>query len=240
MTDVLTVAAASLRDDALRVRVLSHNLANAQTPGYRKQIAVGGGFAQHFTHADAVQANASVRSDAVVIDPRAGTLRSTGIAADVAVEGAAFIEVAGPSGPLYTRQGSLRVDVQGRLAGEHGFPVNGASGEIRLANLPFTIGRDGAVRQQDRVIGHIKLVSFIDAGQLAPHGQGLYRQDSARIDEHALVSQLRPGFLESSNVNVTEEMVRLTEAVRHFESVHRVVQTHDEMMEKAIRKLGEF
>jgi flagellar basal-body rod protein FlgF len=240
MTDVLTVAAASMRDDALRVRVLSHNLANVQTPGYRKQIAVGAGFAHHFAHADGAHLPAPVRRDAVVIDPRAGTLKSTGIGADVAVEGAAFIEVAGPSGPLYTRQGSLHVDVQGRLVGEHGFPVNGAGGEIRLANLPFTIGRDGAVRQQDRVIGHIKLVSFVDAGQLTPHGQGLYLQDRARIDEHALASQLRSGYLESSNVNVTEEMVRLTEAVRHFESIHRVVQTHDEMMEKAIRKLGEF
>jgi flagellar basal-body rod protein FlgF len=248
--DVTAIASIGMQGDLARLESISHNTANVLTPGFKRQIAITSGFAvqlQQGAQQD-VRRNAPFAMPAgalvpvrTMIDPSSGSLRHTGDYQDVAIEGPAFFEVSTPTGPAYTKAGSLHIDVQGRLVNLQNLPIMGIGGEIRLTNTPFTIAANGDVQQDGRVVGRLKLVQFDHAEGMSPSGNGIYLAGSAQQTQDAKTpSTLRTGFLEGSNVSSPQEMVRLTETVRHFESLQRLVQGYDETLEKTIRKLGEF
>lgn len=228
-----------MQADEARLKAISQNIANVLTPGYKAQVPITASFVSQLDsmgHVDTgVQATTSN-----AIDSRSGNLRYTGNVNDVAVEGDAFLELTGANGTVYTRQGNLHVDVRGRLVGTQGLPVLGTSGEITLANDPFAISALGEVSQGGRVVGTLKLVSFDQTSRLESLGNGTYALGTAQVNERPSGARLQPGFSEASNVSSAQEMVRLSETVRHYEALHKVVQGYDESLEKAIRKLGEF
>lgn len=230
----MAIAAYGMQQDQLRMETISQNLANVLTPGYKKQLVVGQGFA-----AQVAQGLAPAGAASLAIDPAAGTLRYTGDVQDVAVEGADFFEIAGPDGLAYTRKGHFHADVRGRLVGDHGWPVMGSAGEV-IVNGPYTIDSHGDVRQGEQVVARLKLVRFTHPEALLPEGDGLYRQGAAQPADAGPAPALKVGFQENSNVNSAQEMVRLSETVRHFEALQKVIQGYDDSQEKAIRKLGEF
>lgn len=238
--DVMAIAANGMQHDLLRMETISQNMANVLTPGYKKQVLVGSSFAQQV---DSGLAQPAVATATVVpslsIDAAPGTLRYTGNPQDVAIDGPEFFEVAGSEGPAYTRQGGFHTDVRGRLVGEHGMPVMGIGGEI-VVNGPYVIDANGDLRQGERVVAHLKMVRFANSDALAPQGSGLYGQGSARLATAAAAPSLRVGYQENSNVSSPQEMVRLTETVRHFEALQKIMQGYDDSLEKTIRKLGEF
>ena len=242
----MAIASIGMQGDLARMESISHNTANVLTPGFKRQIAITPGFAAQVQQG--VQQNAALTMQPstaaavqTVIDPSSGSLRHTGNYQDVAIEGPAFFEVSTPAGPAYTKAGSLRTDVQGRLVNLQDYPVMGIGGEIRLNNTPFTIAANGDVSQDGRVVGRLKLVQFEHAEGMVPTGNGIYLAGSAQqAHDIKTPSTLRTGFLEASNVSTPQEMVRLTETVRHFESLQKLVQGYDDTLEKTIRKLGEF
>lgn len=236
--DVMAIAGGGMQQDLLRMETISQNLANVLTPGYKKQVLSGHSFAQQVSGGLAGVA-ASTSTSTRTIDASAGTVRYTGLALDVAVVGGEFFEVAGPDGPAYTRQGSFHTDVRGRLVTAQGMPVIGMNGEI-LVTGPFIIDANGDIRQDGRVAGRLKMVGFSNPGALEPAGAGLYRQGAATLAEQGVAPAVRIGYQENSNVSSPQEMVRLTETVRHFEALQKIMQGYDETLEKTIRKLGEF
>ncbi|MTV41447.1 flagellar hook-basal body protein [Duganella radicis] len=238
--DITAVAASGMQNDLRRVETISQNMANLLTPGYKKQILLSSSFARQVDGGLAQSVTASGPSmTALNIDPAAGTLRYTGNPQDMAIDGTAFFEVAGPQGPAYTRQGGFHVDVRGRLVNAQGYPVMGMGGEIVLSG-PYAIDPNGDVRQGDQVLARLKLVHFSNPEALEPQGGGGYRQGGAVQATPETPSSLRVGYQENSNVNSAQEMVRLTETVRHFEAMQKVMQGYDDSLEKTIRKLGDF
>lgn len=240
MMDLITIASVGMQSDQAKMDGISHNIANVLTPGYKRQVSVTPTFQAQMLGAQAERAAQAAPAQRISIDPSAGPMRHTGNTQDVAIEGDSFFEVNTPAGPAFTRQGSLRVDVQGRLVGTHGFPVLGNGGEIVLANTPFTIAVNGDVLQDGRVAGQLKRVRFESASAMTPLGNGLYQQGGARVADPVQKDPLRIGFQEGSNVSSPQEMVRMTETVRHFEALSKIVQGYDESLEKTIRKLGDF
>jgi flagellar basal body rod protein FlgG len=236
--DIAALAAVGMRLDEQRVNVISQNIANVTTPGYKALVSTTPALSGHF--ASMLDGAFDVPGGTTAIDPKSGALRQSGLASDIAIEGNAFLELIGPDGPVYTRQGSLHVDARGRLVGAQGLPVAGMGGEIVLANAPFTISSRGDVMQGGRSTGLLKLVTFDRPSGLQSLGNGTYAQGTARASEKGEVSTVRSGFTEASNVSSAQEMVRLSETVRHFEALHKLVQGYDESLEKTIRKLGEF
>jgi flagellar basal body rod protein FlgG len=234
--DLNAIAAASMQRDMTKFGFISQNIANAATPGYKRQVTVAPAFAAQ------VQAGLAAAAPAMTAynDATAGPLRHTGSFQDVALEGPGFLEVLADDGPRYTRHGALRLDARGRLLGPGGLPVMGQQGEIVLANAPFQILPNGEIRQDGRVAGQLKLVQFDQPALLQAAGGGLYAQGRAQPAAQPVPVTLRPGHLEQSNVNTAQEMVALTETVRHFEAMQRLLQGHDESLEKTIRKLGEY
>lgn len=231
---LIEIAAAGMREDTARLDVISRNLANVLTPGYKRQITADG-----FDTALAAFGN-SPSVNPIHIDSAAGALRATGNAADIAIEGTDWFEFESPEGPRYSRSGLLHVDAAGRLVNAQGIPIATSSGATALTSAPFAIATNGDITQDGRVAGRLKLVSFEHPDRLQPAGAGLYDATGLQQSAQGPASRVRSGFLEASNVNSPQEMVRLSETVRHFESLQRVVQGYDEALGTAIRKLGEF
>ncbi len=237
--DLMAIASTGMQGDLARMESISHNTANVLTPGFKRQIAVTSSFAAHLGTGARSSAQSSGAPARTVLDLSSGVLRPTGNPHDVAIEGPGFFEIMTAAGVAYTKAGSLRTDLQGRLVTLQDAPVASIGGELRLASTPFTIAPNGNVIQDGRVAGRLKLVQFTHPDALVPVGNGIYQAGSSETLE-AKTSSLRIGFLEGSNVSSPQEMVRLTETVRHFESLQRLVQGYDETLEKTIRKLGEF
>ncbi|WP_426340070.1 flagellar hook-basal body protein [Pseudoduganella sp. S-14] len=240
--DVNAIAGLGLQNDVRQMESISQNLANAVTPGYKKQLAMGTTFQAQLSQAALAQplplTLPSLQSS--VIDAGAGRLRATGDAHDVAVDGTDFLELATPDGAAYTRQGKLRVDVDGRLVGDQGHPVVSSAGPLTLSNAPFTIDGNGDVQQDGRVVGRLKRVRFEQAARLQPLGGAMYALGGATVADPNSSAPVKLGFQEASNVDTTTEMVRMSMTVRHFEALARVVQGYDDNLEKTIRKLGDF
>lgn len=259
--DAMSVAAIAMQDDMQRLNNISQNLANVGTLGYKRHIAVSKPFAD-FLNNDATQAAAGLQAGSglpgvaeaeAALDMRGGTLRPSSNPLDLAIEGDGFFEVTSDNGSAWARQGTMRVDARGRLVTQQGFALAGVNGDIRPNGGAVSISVSGEVRQGERTLGQIRLVRFDNPGRMQSLGNGLYEQGLATLADidpaHSSKSgksgsvtppQLRAGYQENSNVNSAEEMVRLTETVRHFEAMQKVMQGYGDVFEQTLRKLGEF
>src|SRR5260221_6490472 len=238
MADAISIAARIMADDLFRLNVTSQNLANTSTVGYKKELVASRSFGQYL-EAGGSRLPVTLPALTSVVDTRQGALTRTAAPLDVAIEGSGFFEVTGGDGPLYTRQGSFRLDGTGRLVTPSGLPVASSGGDILLTGNSPTIDRQGRVLEGDRIVGQLKIVRFGNAANLTPLRNGLYRAAGAG-DVATEAMQVRQGFLESSNVTSLPEMIRLIELVRRFESAQRVLQGYDGMLGTAITKLGDF
>lgn len=242
MADALAIAARSMADDMLRLNSISHNLANATTAGYKREMMVSRPFVDYLMTAAARGSAAlavSLPEPQVLLDHSAGSFQYTGNTLDVAVEGDGFFELTSENGPVYTRQGNFRLDGLGRLVSSGGLVVTGTGGEIRVMGAQPRIDSEGRVWDGDVLAGQLRLVRFEQPQTLVAVGGGGY---VAGVQQAELwpYARVRQGYLEASNVATTREMVRLIETMRHFESNQKVIQGYDEMLERTIRTLGEF
>jgi flagellar basal-body rod protein FlgF len=249
MHPVLSLTLQSMQADMARMDRVAMNLANAQTPGYKREVAVAG-FAQ------ALQAQDSAAPEqggpvalAIHLDPRQGTMKATGQGLDLALSGPGWFEVLTEQGPAYTRLGSFRRDAQGRLVTAQGQPVAGTGGEIQLPEGPVSIdavgrifeavtGDGGIARSRSEPVAQLKVVAFEDGVMARRLGGGLVAFPGATVKTEAR-TEVRQGYLENANVSSMQEMVQLMQTMRHFESLQKVALSYDEMLGNAIRKLGE-
>jgi flagellar basal-body rod protein FlgF len=240
MADGAVIAAAGMQNDIQRVNIISQNLSNVLTPGYKRMWPVATGFSALMTPDSAANPSQAVAGIAASIGFRPAPSRHTGNPLDLAIEGDGFLELQDAGGTSYTRQGSLSLDAGGRLVAPGGAAVAGVAGEIRLESDKVRIDRTGRILDKDAVVGQIRLVRFDDPQKLVPAGQGRYTQGAARLEPAADGVTVRQGHVEASNVVPAEEMVRLIETMRHFEGGQKVIQWHDDMLEQALSRLGQY
>lgn len=229
------IAAQAMQADLQRLAHISQNIANAQTAGYKRLVTVQQTFAVQM---EAAQAHAHT-SAAVHAAP--GALRATGNPLDVALEGEGFFAVQTAQGQALARHLSLRLDAQGRVVNATGDAVLGQRGELRAGPgaSALRVDAQGEVWSGERSIGRLQVLRRTENATLQPLGAGLYALVGAP-GEPVDAPSVRPGHLEASNVNASDEMVRLLETTRHFEALSRTLQASDEALEKAIRKLGDL
>jgi flagellar basal-body rod protein FlgF len=242
MTTALQIIENAMRADAEALRTIGQNIANAEVTAYRRQIPVHSAsfesaLADAMTHgAETVTpADGSMR---MAFDSQAGTLRSTGQALDLALEGSGFFVVQQSGTTALTRRGDFKVQADGMLATATGALVMGESGPIHVGNNTATFDLDGTVRTGEDVIDRLRIVHVADEAALSYLGNGLYASTHdlpVQQDGHASVRQ---GFLETSNVSPVNEMMQMMETLRHFEASQRFVRGYDEMLERAISELG--
>lgn len=230
---------------------ISNNLANAQTPSYKSEEIIASAAAQKTilskNNLTGTQKNlggmipSGVQIDEVYRSLQQGLIVETGRDMDFAISGDGYFQV--PSG--YSRNGSLTVDPLGALVNSQGQRIqgvdlsSGASGDIFLEEGNFNINKNGLIEDNSgKDLYKINLVEFENPQGLEPTGDGTYTLGSAGAQIPSSNSTLVKGSLEQSNVNILDEMVKMIEVQRLFESNQRVVQAYDETLGKAVNDVG--
>ena len=219
-----------------RLDVISNNLANASTTGFK---------------ADQIQFEsilASVKNstegpvfsnDRYSTDFSSGGLQRTDNALDVALEGDGFFVGNTPQGIAYTRQGNFHRGPGGKLVTADGYEVQGGGGAITLnGGSKIEIGGNGQVSVDGNVVGNISVVDFPRPYALDKAGNGLYLPTNPQTATTASSAGVKQGYLESSNVKVVVEMARMIEASRYFEICAKAVKAYDDLNARAANDLG--
>lgn len=240
MDRMIYLSMAGAKTNMAQQDVLSNNLANVNTTGFRAQL--------HAVRAVPVRGDgASTRvyslETTVGYDDKPGPLTVTGRPLDVAVQGRSWLTVQGLDGTeAYTRFGSMMVDAQGTLVTSNGRQVMGDGGPITIPpNTEVSIGVDGTVSARgvngrSTAVGKLKLVT--PEGQLSRSDDGLFRSpDGAELPADA-AARLQEGALEGSNVNPIETMVQMIAASRQYETQTKMMQTAEQNEKTASQLLS--
>jgi len=251
----LWIAKTGLEAQQTNMDVISNNLANVSTNGFKRTRAVfqdlmyqtvrqpGAQVGDANQLPSGLQLGTGVRTAATERIHKQGDLNNTGNSMDIAIQGRGFLQVELPDGTqAYTRDGALQVDQNGQLTTAGGYviqpPINVPDNALKL-----TISRDGtvSVTQPGAVgtsveIGQLQLATFINPTGLQSMGENLYLETDASgpanllqpgLDGAGLVMQ---EYVETSNVNVAEELVNMITAQRAYEINSKAVQTSDQML----------
>lgn len=217
--------------------LLSNNLANATSPGFKSDREFYGVYrAAEAENSDAVMPTL----DRHWTDFSQGTLQPSGSPLDVALSGPGFFSVQGPSGPLYTRNGNFRLSRTGQLTTVEGYPVRAKNGQtLQLASgRTAEISADGTVRQDGRIIGQLEVVDFTSSAALSKQGNTYFQNDNQRNPPKQAAAAVEQGKLESANVGSAESAVRLVHVMRQFEMLQKAVGLSGEMNRRAIEEVA--
>jgi len=221
-------------------QVRANNLANADTPGFRANIELASVQALAGYGYDDVHLS---RTEADAVSTRNGTVRDTGRALDVAVNGNGYLAVEWDEGEAYTRAGAIAIDANGALS-VGGRPLLGEGGAIVLPpHTAVDIAKDGTISIMPeggtitQIIDRLRLVSA-EGGQLAKNEAGLIvPRDGEPLAADPNVT-VRGRALEGSNVSAVEEMVAVMSLNRSFEMQMKMFKASDSMNESGNRLLG--
>jgi flagellar basal-body rod protein FlgF len=229
MDRVIYTAMTGAKSTLYQQASVAHNLANVDSTGYRTEM--------HKMRAVEVQTQA-MRSRSFVVDASIatnfsqGSLKFTGNPFDVAVKGKGWLAVQTASGEAYTRDGSLEVSQNGILQTHAGYPVLGGGGPITIPpDSVIVIGGDGTISAiQNGITNEVDRLKLVNPpeGELVRGEDGFFRLQSgqpAPADEEVKVDG---GYLESSNVNVAEQMVQMISLARQFEMQMRMISNSQE------------
>ena len=226
------------------MQIVANNIANMNTTGYRAQNLLFSEFLSD-TRERRVDPRAAGDDLSFVYDrgqyenTDPGSLRFTGNALDMAIEGPGFFGVQGPDDEvMYTRAGEFQKGVDGTLLTPAGYAVAGQGGgpiTIPDDSTEIKIDERGAISNQNGQIGQLMLVEFEDTQKLEPYGDQLYR--SPEEGNPAENSRIKQGELEGSNVQPVVEMTRMIETLRNFQANQNILRTENERLRSAIQKL---
>lgn len=245
MNDTSSAIQAAMLNDSQRLTIISQNIANAATGGYKRQIPVSRSFSDYMTlYAGNQQKPSEIHVSLPYMtsstDPSMGALNYTGNPFDVVADSNAYFVVRTPSGIAYTKQGSFQINSQGTLVNQLGYPVQGKSGNISLSTTKPKINQDGKISEHGNTVNQLDIVTFKPGTQLQDIGYGLYNvADKSAIDTNA-TPKVQQGYVEKSNVVIMDEMVRMIETMRHFEASQHFMQGYDDMLDKSINVIGDI
>lgn len=252
----LSTAASGLEAQQTQLDVISNNLANVSTNGFKRSRAVfedllyqnlrqpGAQSTQQTTIPSGLQIGVGVRPIATERNHTQGSLTQTGNALDVAINGEGFFQILLPDGTTaYTRDGAFQKDSNGQIVTSSGYPLQPAI-TIPSNALSLTIGKDGVVsvtlpnQTAPSQIGNIQVASFVNPGGLQSVGENLFLETAASGTPNPNtpgtngVGVLNQTYVESSNVNVAEELVLMIQTQRAYELNSKAVSTSDAMLGK--------
>lgn len=256
MVRALWISKTGLDAQQTRMDVIANNLANVSTNGFKRMRPVfedllyqtlrqPGAQSSELTRLPSgLQIGTGVRPVASENILLQGNLQQTGNSRDVAIQGEGFFQVLLPDGTLaYTRDGAFQSDMEGQLVTSSGFPLQ-PSIIIPPNTLSITIARDGTVSTlipgtaEPVPVGNIQLSIFVNPAGLQRFGENLYLETASSgppmieipgINGAGLLNQ---GFVETSNVNVVEELVEMIQTQRAYEINSRSIQTSDQMLQR--------
>lgn len=244
-----------------RMSVISNNLANVNTTGFKKGRAVfqdlmyqnirqaGGQSSEGTQLPSGLNLGTGVRTVATEKMFTQGNAIKTDNSLDVAIQGRGFLQILMPDGSTsYARDGSFQLDANGQIVTSSGYALQ-PSITVPANTVSVNISSDGTVEalapgaSTPTTIGNIQLADFINPAGLQPMGENLFKETSSsgspQVSTPGLngLGTLTQGFLESSNVNVVEELVNMIEAQRAYEMNTKAISTTDAMLQYASQTL---
>jgi len=250
----LWVAKSGLDAQQTRMAVISNNLANVNTTGFKKARPIfedlmyqnvrqaGAQSTQNTQLPTGLQLGTGVRTVATEKLHTQGNIQQTENSLDIAISGRGYLQILMPNGEInYTRDGSFKMDSTGQIVTSGGLPLEPAV-TVPSDAVSFTVGRDGVITVQQPgspaavQIGQLQLADFINPSGLTPIGENLFRQTVASGDPiignpgDNELGTTQQGALETSNVNVVEELVNMIETQRAYEMNSKAISTTDQML----------
>lgn len=252
----LWISKTGLDAQQTQMDVIANNLANVSSNGFKRSRAVfedllyqtirqpGAQSSQQTQLPSGLQLGTGVRPVATEKIHTQGNLQQTGNEKDVAIQGKGFFQVLMPDGSTaYTRDGAFQVDNQGQLVTSSGFPIQPAITIPQDAET-LTVGRDGTVSVQTAgetaptQVGTMQLVTFINNAGLQAKGENLFVETTASGTANTNAPGqngagfLTQGYVETSNVNVVEELVNMIQTQRAYEINSKAITTSDQMLQR--------
>ncbi len=250
----LYTAATGMNVQTKRLDVISNDLANANTTGYKKDTAVISSFPQvlanrlgdiqnHRTNNGPIgNMSLGAKIDEVYTNFIQGSLIKTDGLVDVAIQGEGFFAVQTPNGTAYTRDGSFSVNQAGQVVTKEGYYVLSQGGaplqlgeDFLSSTAGITIKENGEIYRGSELLDRLAMVRFEDNKTLQKLDDNLYQAGGAAIPFEGSVIQ---GFLEASNVNPVTAMVDMITVSRAYEANQKVIQTQDALLGKTVNELG--
>lgn len=233
--------------EAARQETITNNLANSETIGFKRDLAL-----------QRAQAELPVLrvadSSPLPVQPVIGTLgtgslvagihtvheqgvlRETGRELDLAMAGPGFFTVETAQGLRFTRSGAFTLDADGFLLTDAGHRVMGTEGYLQIPAGELTVDNDGGLFVDGAPVGQLRLVAFAEQELLSKQGESLF--DASGQAALPVAAQVQQGFLESANVQIIQEMVKMIATQRAYETNQRALQAQDELLGKAVNEIG--
>ena len=225
-----------------RMDIISNNLANVNTPGFKKDKVSFEGLLSSITAPPAVTpastADPILQKENIFVDYTSGPVVQTGNPLDLTIDGDGFFAVSTPQGIAYTRQGNFRLSSDGTLVTSDGYPVQGQGGPIIINGSRVEIDSKGAVMVDGTAGATISMFDFPKPYAMTKTGSALFVPTDPEAAPQTAKGALRQGHLEGSNVETVSEMVQMIENNRYFEACQRVLLTFNDLASKAANELG--
>lgn len=225
------------------IDVIANNLANASTPGFKREAAKFEELVIGMKPAEdqkGTQYLSFVKDAGILRDMSQGNSERTGAMYDVAIAGKGFFAVQTPQGMRYTRDGHFGLDANGQIVTTDGFPLQGDGGAITITpdDGDIQIAPDGTVSGKTGQLAKVRVVDFADPAFLKKEGGNLYSTDQAPGVPATIT--LRQGMLESSNVQPVIEISHMIEVMRAYEATATLAKSHADLKRQAVEKLGQM
>ena len=240
-------------NEQYRMDIMSNNLANADTTGFKKE----GSTSQAYAEVMAVKIkdltenpntprrlgnmSLGVKIGESYTDFSQGSLRDTGNTYDIALGGSGFFNIeftskAGETSTKYTRDGGFTITKEGYLVTKDGDYVLGENGRIQLSTTAgaTVFDRAGNIYQDDRLVASLKITDFEDTNYLTHYGETMWDAMEGAVEKEPENTEIFQGFLEMSNASVVKEMVNMITISRQYESNQKMLTTFDETLEKTM------
>ncbi|MBV8728285.1 MAG: flagellar hook basal-body protein [Acidobacteriia bacterium] len=238
MDPLTAVAASGLRSRMESLEMLANNVANASTGGYKSDREFYSLYADSEAQTDGYATMPVIERPWT--DLSQGVLTATGNPLDLALSGKGFFAVNGPSGPLYTRNGSFQLAKDGTLVTADGYPLREARGGTLLlqGSGPVSVSSDGTVMQDGNIVGQLDIRNLPATG-LAKRGSNYFLSSDPNLQPVAAGdTSVSQGRLEASNAGSAESAVRLIGIMRQFEMLQKAASLGMEMSQHAIQDVA--
>jgi flagellar basal-body rod protein FlgG len=252
----LWISKTGMEAQQTQLDTIAHNLANASTNGFKREHVVfedliyqnlrqaGAASSEQTQLPTGLQVGLGTHAIATARNFSQGNFQQTTNNLDVAIKGQGFFQVQMPDGTTaYTRDGSFQVDASGQLVTNNGYAVQPGI-TIPAQAQSVTIAPDGTVsvtlpgQAAATSIGQLQIANFVNPAGLDPKGGNLYAETTASGTPNTGapgangLGTLQQGFVETSNVNVVEELVSMIQTQRAYEMNSKAIQTSDQMLQR--------
>ena len=252
MVKGLYIAYTGMVNEQHRMDVLTNNLANADTTGYKKEGATTAAFdevlavkikdgSEAYINRGIGHMSMGAKIGETYTDYSQGSFRITDNPYDIALDGDGFFSISftnkqGVTSTKYTRDGGFTITKDGYLVTKDGDYVLGENGRIQLSTTAGStvFDRNGDIYQDDRLVASLKISDFEDTNYLTHYGETMWDAMEGAVEKEPENTEIFQGFLEMSNASVVKEMVNMITISRQYESNQKMLTTFDETLEKTM------